>query len=358
MRLLQAILDANRRLTPEERRAPLDLGDVSESLPLAALTCIDARLNHVLPDVLGVPEEKFIWLRNAGNIVTGPLSSTLRSLALACAVKGAREIAIIGHSDCQVAKTTILNLTDRLKAMGVDRTQLPENLIEYFGVFASERQNVLKAVDIVRSSPLIGSRIPVHGLLLDLQSGRLECLVDGYSAPATTASALSVSLELGDRHRVTAKLDLPGFQLGEMKFPEFKIGDMNVALSSGPATHAAIGTASQDVPSGVASAQGDAAGAAAVPAPRADASRLDWRQIIQEAIKYRVIGSDQKLYGPVTGRKLLDWIASGNVDEQTPIQVEGSTMWQPLISLAEMLRRHKHLPPVIKPGTKLKRDKR
>ena len=68
-------------------------------LPLIALTCIDPRLNHLLPDRLGIPEESFIWLRNAGNIVTGPLSSTMRSLALACAIKGGKEIAVIGHTD-------------------------------------------------------------------------------------------------------------------------------------------------------------------------------------------------------------------------------------------------------------------
>ena len=75
--------------------------DFTGELPVIALTCIDPRLNRLFPGVLGLPEEHFIWLRNAGNIITGPLSSTMRSLALACAVKGGREIAIIGHTDCQ-----------------------------------------------------------------------------------------------------------------------------------------------------------------------------------------------------------------------------------------------------------------
>lgn len=46
-------------------------------LPLVALTCIDARLNPLVPDVFGMPEDKFIWLRNAGNIITDPMSSTI-----------------------------------------------------------------------------------------------------------------------------------------------------------------------------------------------------------------------------------------------------------------------------------------
>src|SRR5436309_16088361 len=104
MRLLEAILDANHRAADGDANAGLHPADSARSLPLVALTCIDPRLNPLMPQVLGIPEESFIWLRNAGNIITGPLSSTMRSLALACAVKGGREIAIIGHSDCLVCK--------------------------------------------------------------------------------------------------------------------------------------------------------------------------------------------------------------------------------------------------------------
>ena len=149
---------------------------------MAALTCIDARLNPLFPEVLGLPKEQFIWLRNAGNIITGPDSSTMRSLALACVVKGAKEIAIIGHSDCQVSKSSVMKLTDAFRAMGVARSALPENLTEFFGLFASERQNVIKAAEFVRHSPLIGPKVPVHGLVVDIGTGKLEWIVNGYHA--------------------------------------------------------------------------------------------------------------------------------------------------------------------------------
>jgi hypothetical protein len=135
-----------------------------------------------------VPAEQFIWLRNAGNIITAPLSSTMRSLALACAVKGGKEIAIIGHTDCQVARTTTIQLLDKLKELGVERNRLPDNINDFFGMFASERQNVIKACDIVRHSPLIGPKIPVHGLLVDTETGRLDWIVNGYQTLETAAS--------------------------------------------------------------------------------------------------------------------------------------------------------------------------
>ena len=179
-RLFEAIIDVNRQRVGGDRTASVPVDTFAAELPLAALTCIDPRLNRLLPDLLGLPADQFIWLRNAGNIITGPLTSTMRSLALACAVKGAREIAIIGHSDCLVAKTTILKLLDQMTALGVNRERLPENIVEYFGLFGTERDNVIRGVDLVRNSPLIGAKVTVHGLLIDVNSGQLEWVVNGY----------------------------------------------------------------------------------------------------------------------------------------------------------------------------------
>ena len=225
MRLFEAILEANHRAAAGDANAGLRPSEFADELPVVALSCIDPRLNPLLPEVLGIPEESFIWLRNAGNIITGPLSSTMRSLALACAVKGGREIVVIGHTDCLVGKTTMLQLTDRLRALGIDRARLPENLNEYFGVFASERQNVLKSVEHVRASPLIGPRVPVHVLMVDIQTGRVEWLVNGYQVLEQAAAHAPVPgakqpLPLTEIHPA-----LTEFKMGEMKFPEFKIGE-------------------------------------------------------------------------------------------------------------------------------------
>src|SRR5512136_1092389 len=197
MRLFEAIIDANHRAIAGDQSAGLRPAEFESELPVVALSCIDVRLNPLLPEVLGVPKEQFIWLRNAGNIITGPLSSTMRSLALACAVKGGKEIAIIGHTDCQVSKTTTMELIDRFRALGVERHLLPTNVNEFFGMFGSERQNVIKAVELARKSPLIGPKVPIHGLLVDIETGKVEWLVNGYQTletmgtrlPATAAAA-------------------------------------------------------------------------------------------------------------------------------------------------------------------------
>src|ERR1051326_648667 len=224
MRLMEAIIDANHRALAGDTNAGLHPADFAEELPLVSLTCIDVRLNALLPQVLGVPPEQFIWLRNAGNIITGPQSSTMRSLSLACAVKGGKEIAIIGHTDCQVGKTTTMQLLERLRAIGVERHMLPDNLNEFFGMFGSDRQNVIKAADIARQSPLIGPKIAIHGLLVDIESGKLDWLVNGYQAAETMSSRWNEFVKSAGQS-VDKLKSLTDFNIGEMKFPETKIGE-------------------------------------------------------------------------------------------------------------------------------------
>jgi carbonic anhydrase len=224
MRLIEAIIDANHRALAGDSDAGLHPADFAEELPIVALTCVDPRLNALLPQVLGVAPEQFIWLRNAGNIITNPTSSTMRSLALACAVKGGKEIAIVGHSDCQVSKTSTMQLIDRLRALGIERHLLPDNINEFFGLFSSERQNVINATEIARRSPLIGPKTPVHGLLVDIESGKVEWLVNGYQTLETIGSRWNQFVQSAGQ-TVDALKNLTDFKIGEIKFPETKIGE-------------------------------------------------------------------------------------------------------------------------------------
>jgi carbonic anhydrase len=224
MRLFEAIIDANHRALRGDANAGLHVANYAAELPLVALTCVDPRLNPLFPGAMALPPESFIWLRNAGNIITGPLSSTMRSLALACAIKGGREIAIIGHTDCQVRRTTTSELTERFKALGVDRTQLPLNLTEFFGTFASEQQNVIRAVEIVRQSPLIGPRVPVQGLMIDVATGRLEWVVNGYDTLDRQAAQVVPTPQIGGT--IGNLADRIGSAIGEIKFPDTKIGEL------------------------------------------------------------------------------------------------------------------------------------
>jgi hypothetical protein len=50
---------------------------------------------------------------------------------------------------------------------------------------------------------------------------------------------------------------------------------------------------------------------------------------------YKIIGTDQKEYGPVTSEQLRQWIAEGRVSLQTQVLPEGATEWKALGDLPE-----------------------
>jgi hypothetical protein len=45
---------------------------------------------------------------------------------------------------------------------------------------------------------------------------------------------------------------------------------------------------------------------------------------------YKIIGADQKEYGPIGAEQLRQWIAEGRLSAQTPAQLEGETTWKPI----------------------------
>jgi carbonic anhydrase len=95
-------------------------------------------------------------------------------------------------------------------------------------MFATERQNIIKACDIVRHSPLIGAKVPVHGLLVDIETGKLEWLVNGYEVwqrPAATVKNIFSTLAGASTEELGGG-PMTNFQFGEMKFPESKIGEV------------------------------------------------------------------------------------------------------------------------------------
>lgn len=50
---------------------------------------------------------------------------------------------------------------------------------------------------------------------------------------------------------------------------------------------------------------------------------------------YRVLGSDQKEYGPVGADQVRQWILDRRLNANSLLQAEGSTTWQPLSMFAE-----------------------
>jgi len=50
---------------------------------------------------------------------------------------------------------------------------------------------------------------------------------------------------------------------------------------------------------------------------------------------YKIIGSDQKEYGPVSTDLVRQWLKDGRLGRQSPVQAEGSSEWKPLGNVPE-----------------------
>ncbi|MBA4150904.1 MAG: DUF4339 domain-containing protein [Verrucomicrobia bacterium] len=51
---------------------------------------------------------------------------------------------------------------------------------------------------------------------------------------------------------------------------------------------------------------------------------------------YKIIGADQREYGPITSEQMQQWIAEGRVNAQTLVWSETSANWKPLSSYPEL----------------------
>lgn len=71
---------------------------------------------------------------------------------------------------------------------------------------------------------------------------------------------------------------------------------------------------------------------------------------------YRIIGGDQKEYGPVSGEQIRQWITEGRVAGDTVIRAENATEWSKISDLPEfasLLQMQTPPPPSSSPGTPL-----
>ena len=176
--LLDQILAHNARFVAERER-PLGRAPAKG---IALFTCMDTRLVEFLEPALGLGRGDAKVIKNAGNTVVDPTGGVIRSLVVAVYALGCEEIYVVGHRDCGMAEIDEPELERRMLARGVPAeaiAALQPSLREWVGTFHDPEGNVRHVVEIIRASPLLPDDVPVHGLMFDPASGRLELLVRG-----------------------------------------------------------------------------------------------------------------------------------------------------------------------------------
>jgi len=181
--LLQQIQDANKSFLAGTVRLLEASGD-----PFIVLACIDPRLTGVIEPALGLPRDRSIVIRTAGNRICAGSTDTLRSIAAGIFIKGATEVFVVGHTDCALASFNTAQVIESFRAAGINRSAFGDgDLREWFGAFPDIKNNVLQSIEYLRRSGILPRNARAHGLILDTSGGGLEVVWDGDAAPAEPA---------------------------------------------------------------------------------------------------------------------------------------------------------------------------
>jgi carbonic anhydrase len=164
MSILPQLLDANARYAES-----FDLGRLSHvpARKLAVVACMDTRLN--VEEMLGLRPGEANVIRNAGGTVT---DDVLRSLIISHKMLGTQEFVVINHTQCGMTTFRDEELQARLrKETGADASDVR------FHTFSDLEGNLRAQVDRIKASPFLKDVATVHGLVYQVEDGRLRTVV-------------------------------------------------------------------------------------------------------------------------------------------------------------------------------------
>jgi carbonic anhydrase len=179
---IDAILEANQTFLGTHQ--PMQYSHLPRER-MAIVTCMDTRLTRLFEEALGLERGDVIQVRTAGATIPEGQEANgdlIRSLAGAIYLLGVREVAVVGHTDCGLSHANLASLTGSMQAQGVDPSALPEEgdeLLRWLGAFHDVRENTLRTARAIRTSPYLPRDIPVHALVIDVNTGKLEMLERG-----------------------------------------------------------------------------------------------------------------------------------------------------------------------------------
>ena len=129
---------------------------------LAILTCMDARID--VEDALGMRVGDAHIIRNAGGLAS---PDAIRSLVVSQQLLGTREIVVIAHTRCGLHGADEAALRQRIEDSTGTATDIG------FGAFDDLDAMVREQVGILTAEPAL-LEVPVHGLVYEVETGRLR----------------------------------------------------------------------------------------------------------------------------------------------------------------------------------------
>lgn len=185
MSIVSNLVQFNKKFV-EEKRYEDYLTDKYPDKKVAILTCMDTRLSELLPKALGFKNGDAKFIKNAGAILTQPFGSAMRSILVAVYELGAREVLVIGHLGCGMTEIDVKGMVNKFAEHGID--PLAIETLENAGIrmekflrgFDRAEDGVMHSVKMIRRHPLFPKAIPVHGFVMNPETGEIEVIVEDY----------------------------------------------------------------------------------------------------------------------------------------------------------------------------------
>jgi carbonic anhydrase len=186
MSILSEILEHNGKFV-ERRDYEAFRTDRFPDKKMVILTCMDTRLVELLPRAMNLRNGDVKMIKNAGAIVSHPFGSVMRSILVAVYELNAEEVVVIGHHDCGMMGLSCSRVLDKVRARGVSEDTL--KMLRHSGIeldkwltgFDNSETGIRDSVSIIKHHPLLPKGIPVHGLIMHSETGKLSVVVDGYA---------------------------------------------------------------------------------------------------------------------------------------------------------------------------------
>lgn len=153
---------------------------------MVILTCMDTRLLELLPKALNLGNGDAKIIKDAGGLLSHPFGSVMRSILIALYQLKAQEVLVIAHYDCGMSGLKAEPVIENMKERGISEETI--DTLTYSGIdikkwlhgFDNVTESVEHSVGIIKNHPLMPKDVPVHGLVIDPKTGKLDLIVDGY----------------------------------------------------------------------------------------------------------------------------------------------------------------------------------
>lgn len=185
MKQLDLILAHNHKFVRRKEYVPYQTSKYPNEKMLV-VTCMDTRLLELLPRAMDLRNGDAKVVKTAGALISNPYGSVMRSVLVGVSLLKAEEVFVVGHHDCGMIGLQSDMVLDQLENMGVTKEELDSvhnqgiDVKQWLCGCSRVEDGVLQSVNIIRNHPLFPENIPVHGLVIDPHTGKLDVVVNGY----------------------------------------------------------------------------------------------------------------------------------------------------------------------------------